>query len=186
MNRSDYLNDLRKKVRQIRNDVQKDFYFLESSDLRNRPAEGKWNIIEVFDHVNIYQNHYAKSIAQGLEKAPASSDDSVKLSWMGKRFIKMMEPQNGEIKRKMKTFKKTDPILRAKEGFAIDEKVVFQNFIKDIEFLEELILEAYDKDISKIKVPTFIPIIKINIADAFGFNLAHTERHMLQARRILK
>ena len=185
MIQSEYLSDLRHKAREIRNDAQKSFYFLEAEELRRRPAPNKWSIIEVFAHINIVQAFYIKNISRALDKAPDYEGDETKLSWLGKKFINGMTPQDGIIKWKMKTFKKVDPIARAKKGITLNENIVFKDFINDIEELEELIIKAYDKDLTAVKVPTFVPILKLNIADALGFCLAHTERHVLQARNIL-
>lgn len=187
MIQSEYLSDLRHKAREIRNDSQKSFYFLETQDLLRRPAPGKWNILEVFAHINIYQSYYIRELHKALDKAPENEKDETSLSWLGKQFIQAMEPREGVIRMKMKTFKKTDPLyLSKKKGIAVSEKVVFRDFINDIEELEEIIIKAYDKELTEIKVPTFLPFLKVNIADALGFCLAHTERHVLQAKNILE
>ena len=185
MIRSEYLSDLRHKAREIRNEVQKAFYFLEKEDLRRRPSPNQWNIIETFAHINIFQAFYIKHISKALEEAPDVEHDETNLSWLGKQFIKSMEPrEDGSIPFKMPTFPSANPINRAKKGVVLDEKVVFSDFINDIEEIEELIIKAYDKDITAVKVPTFLPFIKITIADALGFNIAHVERHLQQARNI--
>lgn len=187
MIRSEYLSDLRHTAREIRNDVQKEFYFLESEDLRRRPAPDKWSIIEVFAHINIFQAFYIKEISKALEAAPDMDADETHISWLGKQFIKSMKPsEEGVIAMKMPTFAKADPIKRAKKGIVINEKVVFSDFISDIEEMEDLIIKSYDKDITAVKVPTFLPFVKITIADALGFNMAHVERHILQAKNILE
>lgn len=184
--RSEFLNDLRHDVRAIRDDVQKHFYFLESEDLRTRPTRGKWSIAEVFAHINIFQAFYIKNIAEVLQDAPEVNSDQVKISWIGKKFIEVMEPVDGQITFKMKTFKKTDPIHRAKKGIVVNEKIVFRDFVNDMEELEELMRLSYDRDIASVKVPTFIPLLKLNIAEAFAVNMAHTERHVLQAKKIIE
>lgn len=184
--RSEFLNDLRHRTRELRNDVQKNFYFLETEELRRRPSPKKWSIIEVFAHINLTQHHYIKSISKALMEAPEVNHDEVQLSWMGKQLEAAMQPRDGVIRWKMKTFAKIDPVKRAKKGIALDEKVIFRDFINDVEELEELMLKAYDVDISAVKVPTVLPFLKINVADAFAFNLAHTERHLLQAKRVLE
>lgn len=187
MIRSEYLSDLRHKAREIRNEVQKEFYFLESEDLRRRPAKGKWNVIEVFAHINIFQAFYIKHISKALEKAPDVEHDNTEISWLGSKFIKSMEPkEDGVIPFKMPTFSKADPLKRAKKGIVVNEKVVFSDFISDIEEMEELIIKSYDKDITAIKVPTFLPLLKLTIADALGFNMAHVERHLQQAKNIIE
>ncbi len=185
MIQSEYLSDLRHKAREVRNDAQKSFYFLEAEDLRRRPAPNKWSIIEVFAHINIVQAFYIKNLTEALKDAADSDGDETQLTWLGQKFINAMAPQEGSIKWKVKTFKKIDPIYRAKKGIAVNENIVFRDFINDIEELEELIIKAYDKDLTSVKVPTLLPFIKLNIADALGFCLAHTERHVLQARKIL-
>src|SRR5690606_32043843 len=117
MIRSEYLSDLRHTARDIRNEVQKEFYFLESEDLRRRPAPDKWSVIEVFAHINIFQAFYIKEITKALEKAPDMEADEMQISWLGKQFIKAMKPkEDGAIPMKMPTFAKADPIKRAKKG----------------------------------------------------------------------
>jgi hypothetical protein len=184
--RSEFLSDLRARSRAIRNDIQQHFYFLESEDLRRKPARGSWSIIEVFAHINLVQGFYIKNIREALERASEVNHDEVNFSWIGKQAIKYMSPVDGQVKYKVKTFKKVDPVARQKRGIAIDEKVIFQDLIADIEELEELMIKAYDYDLESEKVPTVISWIKLNIADALEFNLAHTERHLLQARRIVE
>ncbi len=185
MKQSEYLSDLRHKAREIRNDAQKSFYFLEAEDLRRRPAPDKWSIIEVFAHINIVQACYITNLSMALDMAEDNEGDDTYLSWLGKKFINGLTPQEGVIKWKVKTLKIADPIHRAKKGIVINENIVFKDFINDIEELEDLIIKAYDKDLTSIRVPTVLPFLKINIADALGFCLAHTERHVLQARNIL-
>lgn len=185
MTRSEYLSDLRHSLRIMRNDVQKSFYFMESDQLQRRPAEGKWSIIEIFAHINIFQSYYLQQIEMALNKAPEVNHDDLKITWLGSQFIKSMKPVDGVRKMKVKTFRKSDPLYRAKQGIVLNDRIVFQDFINDIEELEEIIIKAYDRDISSVKVPTFIPFIKINIAEAIGFSLAHTERHIVQAKELI-
>ncbi len=181
--RSEFLSELRARSRAVRNDIQQHFYFMEGEDLRRRPAKNKWSVIEVFSHINLVQGYYLKNIRKALENAQEVNHDEVKHSWFGHQAIKFMTPKDGQIGMKIKTFKKIDPIARAKKGVALDEKVIFQDLINDIEELEELMIKAYDYDLETEKVPTLVSWLKINIADALEFNLAHTERHLLQARK---
>ena len=183
MTRSEFLSDLRSRSRAVRNDIQQHFYFMESEELRRRPAKNKWSVIETFAHINLVQAYYIKQIGKALDRSEEVDHDEYRQSWFGKKAINFMKPKDGSIGFKIKTFKRIDPIKRAKKGIAIDEKVIFQDLIQDIEELEELMIKAYDYDLETQKVSTFVSWIKINIADAFEFNLAHTERHLLQARK---
>lgn len=186
MIRSEFLSDLRARSRAIRNDIQQHFYFMESEELRYKPPGGGWSIIEIFAHVNLVQGYYIKNIRKALERASEVNHDEVDYSWIGRHAINYMAPSEGKVRFKVRTFKKVDPVARQKKGIAIDEKVIFQDLIDDIEELEELMIKAYDYDLESEKVPTVIPFIKLNIADALEFNLAHTERHVLQARKLVE
>lgn len=185
MIQSEYLSDLRHKAREIRNESQKSFYFLEAEELLRRPTPSKWSIVEVFAHIGIVQAFYLKNITRGLDRAPELTHDQTEFSWLGRKLIDYTEPKDGIIRMKMRTFKKTDPIHRAKKGIVVNEKIVFQDFVSDIEEMEELIIKAYDKELTAVKIPTFLPFLKINLADALGFSIAHTERHIEQARKII-
>lgn len=185
MIRSEFLRDLRARSRTVRNDIQQQFYFMESEELRRRPAKNQWSVIEILAHINLVQGYYIKNIRRALDQAEEVNHDEVNQSWLGKQAIKFMAPHDGEIGMKLKTFRKIDPLHRAKKGIVIDEKVIFQDLVSDIEELEELMIKAYDYDLESVKVPTFLRWIKLNLADAFEFNLAHTERHLLQARKII-
>jgi hypothetical protein len=184
--RSEFLSDLRARSRAVRNDIQQHFYFLESEEMRQKPSGGGWSIIEIFAHINLVQGYYIKNIRRALERAYEVNHDEVEYSWIGRQAIKYMAPSNGKIKFRVRTSKKADPVARQKKGIAIDEKVIFQDLIDDIEELEELMIKAYDYDLESEKVPTVIPFIKLNIADALEFNLAHTERHVLQASKLVE
>lgn len=157
---------------------------MEPEELLRRPAKNKWSVIEIFAHINLVQAYYIKNIQRGLDRAEEMKADEVNLSWLGKQAIKYITPKDGQIGMKIKTFKKIDPIYRAKKGIVLDEKVIFQDLINDIEELEELMIKAYDYDLESIKVPTFVSWIKLNLADAMAFSLGHTERHVLQAKKV--
>ena len=116
MIRSEYLNDLRQKAREIRNETQKSFYFLEAEELLRRPAPKKWSIAEVFAHIGLVQAYYLKNIGRALEQAPETEHDETNLSWLGRKLISSMETRDGVIGMKFKTFRKIDPIHRAKRG----------------------------------------------------------------------
>lgn len=184
MIRSEFLSELRARSRAVRNDIQQHFYFMESEELKRRPAPNKWSIVEVFAHINLVQGYYIKNITRALERAAEVNHDQVNQTWIGKQAIRYTAPVDGVRRFKLPTFNKINPIKRAKKGIVVDEKVVFRDLISDIEEMEELMIKAYDYDLESEKVPTVISWIKINIADALEFNLAHTERHILQAREI--
>ncbi len=183
--RSEFLSRLRKDVSEIRRVAQHDFYFLEEEELRRKPAPGKWSISEVFAHINLVNGFYLKNISKALEEAEDVNHDEVKVSWLGRMLKKSMEPRDGKIPYKMPTFPSINPRKRTAKGIALDEKVIFRDFVNDMDQWEELLIKAYDKDIDQLRVESIFPWLRLRLPDAFEFIIAHTHRHLLQARKIL-
>jgi len=185
--RSEFLHLLRKEVSAIRKEAQRDFYFLEEEDLKRKPSPKKWSISEVFAHINLVNAFYLKQTAQALNQAPDVNHDHVKVSWLGKKLKNGMEPDTdtGKITFKVPTLSAIDPVKRAKKGIALDEKVIFRDFVNDMDEWEELLIKAYDKDIDQIKVKSLFPFLKLRLPDALPFIMAHTRRHLQQARNNL-
>lgn len=186
--RSEFLHRLRKEVSAIRSAAQRDFYFLEEEDLRRKPSPKRWSISEIFAHINLVNGFYLKKVSKALKKAPDVDHNNVSPSWLGRRLRSAMDPDEdtGKIGMKVPTFASIDPVKRAKQGIAIDEKVIFRDFVNDMDEWEELLILAYDKDIDLIKVKSLLPFLKLRLPDALPFIMAHTRRHLQQARNNLK
>lgn len=147
---------------------------LPLEQLTKRPNESAWNTLEVFEHLNYYVILYNGFIQKALDSSPPSTgDQNLQRGYWGNRFIKMMEPKDGGIK-KMKTFKSKDPM-----GKTLSKQTI-QQFIESNQQLMHLIETAKTRDISKTKSQLAIPLLKLKLADAMGFIVAHNARHMLQ------
>lgn len=182
--RSEFLDSLDQKLSDIQTGIEKKFYYLESEDLLFKPDPSKWNIIEVFEHLNLTNYHYLKQINKALEKASDSDNEKFKLGWMGKQMVKSMEPRNGKTPFKMKTFKKTNPLVLQAQGRKLTDHIVFQDFMEGVKQFRELVEKSRSKDIQKLKIPSLISIMKLKVGDALAFIIAHMERHILQASRL--
>jgi hypothetical protein len=180
----EFLEDLSAKISTIKNDIEKNFYYLESEDLLFKSDPKKWNIVEVFEHLNLAHEHYIKELRDALKGAPDSDKVDFKMSWLGKKMVGSMKPDGEKIPFKMKTFKKTDPLVAQSNGKRLVEHVVFQDFVQGLIQFEEIIALAKTKNIQKIKIPSLIAILKLKVGDALAFVLAHMERHLLQAYQI--
>lgn len=185
ISKADFLKHQRQRLETILEQVRKEFYYLESSELRYRESEGKWNILETFEHMNLVNGYYLKNIGQKLNKmADGTPEEKIPSDWLGRKIADSMKPKGRKISLKMKTFRKIDPVRRQKAGIAIVENVVFQNFINDMEEMDQLLELALTKRIKGQKVPTFFPWLKISLWRAFDFAISHAERHVVQAQNI--
>lgn len=184
--RSEFLGTMLRKLEGIEKSLEKQFYYLESEDLRYKPDPKSWDIVEIFEHLNLVNGYYVKVIGRAMDKAPIAKNENFKISWMGKKMVKSMEPKNGKRPFKMKTFKKTDPIaLQQERGSKLIDHIVFQDFMEDMKQFKKLLQGNGEKDIQAVKIKSFIPIIKLKGGDAIAFVIAHMERHLLQAENLL-
>ncbi len=184
ISRISYLRELRRELLNYKGNALREFYYLEPEDLEQRSAANKWSIIDVFEHLNLVNYFYIKSFEQGLENAPDATDDRFSHSWLGKKSIQSMRPdQKGNI-RKIPTFRKINPLYHQKKGRVLVAQVVFQDFIESMEQLIALAEKMEDKAIQSVNVKTLLPFIKLPLGDALGFITAHTQRHIVQAQKL--
>jgi hypothetical protein len=102
----------------------------------------------------------------------------VKSTWLGRKFIRMMEPDNTK---KQKTFRRMDP---SNSVLTID---VIREFLNHQNGLAQTIRLAGDKDLNQRAVPVeFFRLLKLSPAEALQFVIVHQQRHFLQLERILK
>lgn len=147
--------------------------------LSRRPNPEAWNTLEIFEHLNYYIDIYNGFIDSALSKTEISNEDkTLKRGYWGNKFISMMEPTEKGIK-KMNTFKSKNP-----KGKALSKNSI-QHFIDSNRKLMKQIEDAKSRDISKVKCKLALPVLKIKLADAMAFLVAHNERHFMQIERTL-
>ncbi|HAD98684.1 MAG TPA: hypothetical protein DCG19_14830 [Cryomorphaceae bacterium] len=186
ISRITYLRELRHELLHYKGDALREFYYLEAEDLRYKATTGQWNIIEVFEHMNLTNEYYIKTLSEAVEKAPPATTDTFSLSWFGEKCINIMRPgEDGKII-KVPTLKKIDPLHLQKKGKVLVEKIVFRDFIDGMEQLIELTENMESVAIDKVSVKTLLPLIRLPLGDALGFITAHTQRHIEQAYRLAR
>ena len=100
---------------------------------------------------------------------------------LGGWFTRLMAPaSNGYPSSKMQAPKAHRPASQ------LDVNKVLQEFIRQQEGMESLLVAASRIDLEKVKVPiTLSKWIRISVGDTFGFLVAHIRRHILQAERAI-
>lgn len=181
-----YLCNLSEALTLVKETAEKEFYYLEIEELRWKRKPEQWSIVEVIAHLNMVNGYYLKNISKALDKSTDSAKETYKQGWLGKLFINMMAPKGGKRPFKMRTLKKVNPLESQKNGVVIVERIVFADFLADIEEFLQLIERAKSKDISTQKLPTFAMFLKLPIGDALGFAVAHTQRHLVQAQKMAR
>jgi len=178
MTSNDLLGKLRKDLLAII-DAAREFESLPESDLNWKERPKKWSILECLEHLNRYSNYYHAEIKKAIARATTTSHNvnhEVKSTWMGKKFIAMMHPENTT---KQKTFARMNPI----EG-SLKKEVIFR-FLGNQQELAAILEDASKVDLNKASIPVeFLKILRMNLGDALQFVVVHEQRHIKQANAL--
>ena len=177
---TDLLNQLQADVRALLAKVAE----LKTEDpgiLLQQPAPGKWSVIQVLEHLNSYGNYYLRALEKGLaQDKPAVT--FFKPGWLGNYFTKIMMPnEKGVVANRMQTPKGHRPTARP------DAFPTIQTFCSQQLYLLQLLEQAKEKNIGKIRVPISLTrFIKMKAGDTFRFFIAHEQRHFVQIANTLE
>jgi hypothetical protein len=150
--------------------------------LIRQPAQDKWSVAQVVEHLNSYNRYYLAHMEAAIKKANKGTAATFSPGWFGAYFTKMMYSNvaAGEISNKMKAPKDHRPMPQTDSNKAINE------FLQGEAKLLELLALARQYNISKVRVPISISrLIKLSLGDTFNFLIAHQMRHFLQIKNTL-
>lgn len=145
----------------------------------NQKVDAKsWSVLECLEHMNLSMLVYLDQFKVINNFKP--SDGLVKFGIKGKFFAEGMRPKNDKISYKMKTFKKLTPSSHLGHQ-------VIENFINYSKWVLDFIKAHKSHDLNRLRVKTALgPLVKLNVAEALSFVIAHNERHIWQASNVLK
>jgi hypothetical protein len=174
------LEGLQENIRQLVLTANK----LKSEDpavLLEQPAPGKWNVVQVLEHLNSYGRYYIPAIEKSLQQNKPAKE-FFKPGFIGDYFTKMLSPsEKGTVKYKMKAPKDHSP------SPDLDHQPVLQAFLSQQQQMLELLEKAKTKNIGRIRTPISISrFIKLKLGDTFRFLIAHEQRHFIQISNTLE
>lgn len=151
-----------------------------TGQLEMNDGAGRWNILQVLEHLNSYYAYYLPIIEMKTLDSKSTSQIDFTPGWLGAYFTNMMQPMDGTIKNKMKAFSNHIPPPRLQASKVIEEFLQHQR--KQIYLLEL----AKKRDINSIRIPiSLTPFIKLKLGDTFNFIIAHNNRHLIQIYNLL-
>jgi hypothetical protein len=140
-------------------------------------ADGGWSIAQCLSHLNSYCDYYFPRIENGLS-ANHAHNPMFTGTWLGSYFTRIIKPASRM--KKYKAIKLHEPLAN------LDGQSAVALFIENQEKLLAFLRQAQTSDMNKIKIPiSILPWIKLRLGDVFQFLIAHQERHLLQAGRML-
>jgi uncharacterized damage-inducible protein DinB len=150
--------------------------------LIQQPAERKWSVTQVLEHLNIYARYYITAIEQKLHLNQSGANLVFTPGWLGNYFTQLMKPAaDNRIKSKMKAPSNAVPSAQT------DAAAMLQEFINHQHHLLNLLQIARTANLDYIRVATTLSkLITLKLGDTFRFFIAHEQRHFLQIENTLK
>lgn len=148
--------------------------------LEKNDGNGRWNSLQVLEHLNTYYRYYLPLIEAKIKSAPADFAPMFRPGWLGEFFTRSMQPVSGNIKHKMKALKNHVP------GLALDRNLVMDEFLEWQRKLVYIIQLSEAVNLNKLRIPiTITPLIRLKLGNVLRFIVAHNNRHFLQIQKLL-
>ncbi len=149
---------------------------LEAND-----GPGRWNTLQVLEHLNSYYCYYIPKMLELVEKSATEPSVFFKPGILGGYFTRSMMPKDGVVKNKMKAMKGHSPNTQ------LNSENVISEFLQWQRKLILLIGKAENIDLNAIRVPISIaPYLKLKMGDMLMFIVAHNKRHWVQIENLLE
>ena len=158
------------------------FFRLSNEQLNSRLAPDQWSIAEIFEHLNITHAMYINFILTKITKATDVNTSLYKSGWIGDLVYDKIMPKSDGTVFKMKAPKTLRPARDPLDG-----QEVLNRFLQQQDTIYDIIRHVSTKDLQGIKIPfAFTNTVKLRLGDNLRFLVAHNERHLLQAQRIME
>jgi hypothetical protein len=159
----------------------KPFLRLTEEQLNFKPGPGSWSIAEIFEHLNICNNIYIRSILSRITTAPDEKTEEYRSSWLGDWiYEKVMPRPDGSV------FK-----IRARKtmhagGCLLNGQETLHKFLQQCDMIDDILRHVTTKNLQRIRIPfSFSRLLHLRLGDNLRYLIAHSERHLLQAHRVM-
>ncbi|HVU95631.1 MAG TPA: DinB family protein [Puia sp.] len=157
------------------------FLRLTDDQLLHRPAPGKWSIAEIYTHLNLSMDQTVRKILTRITLAPDHHPDEYRSSWLGDWLYGRIMPRPDGTLFKLKAIAAHSP-----EGREPDAREALEAFQRHCDSLDDILRHVRTKDLRRIRIPFYLNgLISLRLGDMLRFLVAHGERHLLQAQRLV-
>jgi len=182
------IKQLEKLTARITEIVARDLPSLSDEQLNWKESDEKWSIAECLLHLNyVAESHFPatlKAIANKKSKK-SSAITNFRRSWLGHRIVGGVRlGTNNQVNKPVEASQKYNP--QNQSSSKIDGQEVLKQFFKHQNSLLQMLQDSKTLNIQKIRVPVaFGGLVRIQLGDVLKILVYHTERHVVQAQRIL-
>ncbi|QDA60904.1 DinB family protein [Hymenobacter jejuensis] len=178
---ADFLDQLTADLQAMRDITMRRFRPLTDEQLNRRPGPGKWSVGQCLEHLNIIGGHYLPVMTRRLKQAQergSRPSETVKHGIIGPRLTAAMRTPASQKALKA-------PQQYAPSGSRLPRTVV-EVFSRQIDELLQMVQQARAINANAVRIPNpLIPLIRLRLTDQFEFMVAHIQRHVAQAERVL-
>jgi hypothetical protein len=158
----------------------KPFLRLTDEQLLTRQAPGKWNITEIYVHLNLSMDQTIRSILSRTALAPDHPADEYRSGWLGDLLYQRIMPRPDGSVFKLKALPAHSPDRETMDG-----REALETFQRHCDALDDILRHVSTKDLRRIRIPFYLNgLIGLRLGDMLRFLVAHGERHLLQAQRV--
>ncbi|MFK7925633.1 MAG: DinB family protein [Bacteroidia bacterium] len=154
----------------------------EIEALNWREDNASWNVLECIEHLNLYGDFYLPEIEKRIsasKRKVVGEQHRFKYSRWGNFFVNAVAPKEEGKINKMNAFKNLNP------HFDKLEKNTLDKFLKQQERLLQLLEQAKDLDLNKIKTNSTIKFVRLRLGDTLRAEIYHNQRHINQAYKVI-
>ncbi|BDS11691.1 DinB family protein [Aureispira anguillae] len=168
--------------------VARDFPNLTNEQLNWREKEGKWSIAECLTHLNYVADYYFPATLKTIASAQARKTKPLPTftrGWLGHYYVSKfrLRPDN-QVKNKLESPLKYNPQLISSSQ--LNGATVIKDFLERQQLIDKMLSDSKTINIQKARVyALFFGFVNIRLGDMLKMLIYHTERHIVQAQRIL-
>lgn len=182
---SELLKKMSEMTTQLNEDVKKNFLNLTPEQLFWKPNDKSWSIAQCLAHLNAYYSFYIPVFRERIKntrfRTPGEYFVSSPLGTASVLAVKLGKVKN--VKRRLKAAKDYNPLVNA----SLKTENAVQDFLAYQDEMLKIIAESRFINIRKAKCTLAITsFIKLRLGDAFQVVVYHNERHIEQAKNVLK
>jgi hypothetical protein len=157
------------------------FLRLTDEQLQHSPGPGQWSIVEIFGHLDLCMDFYSREILSRITLAPDNPSDLYRSSLLGDWvYEKIMPRPDGTVFK----FKARRSLCAGSEQQ--DGKEAIRVFQRHCDALDDILRHVATKDLRRITIPFYFPaLFRLRLGDVLRYLVAHDERHLLQAQRVM-
>lgn len=182
---SELLKKMNELTNQLSADVRENFLSLSPEQLFWKPSEKSWSIAQCLAHLNAYYSFYIPVFRERIKntrfRTPGEYFVSSPLGTASILSVKLGKVKN--VKRRLKAAKDYNPLVNA----TLKTENAVQDFLNYQDEMLKILSDSRFINIRKAKCTLAVTaLIKLRLGDAFQVVVYHNERHVEQAKNVMK